>query len=42
MVGEKQRGFVSPFTPVHFSFLAIVVSTQSNVIQSLLILVIGR
>ena len=35
MVGEKQRGFVSPFTPVHFSFLAIVVSTRSNAMQSL-------
>ena len=35
MVGENQRGFVSPFTPVDFSFLAIVVSTQSNVMQSL-------
>ena len=35
MVGEKQRGFVSPFAPVDFSFLAIVVSTQSNVMQSL-------
>ena len=35
MVGETQRGFVSPFTPVHFSFLAIVVSTHSNAMQSL-------
>ena len=35
MVGENQRGFVSPFTPVDFSFLAIVVSTQSNVMQCL-------
>ena len=34
MVGEE-RGFVSPFTPVHFSFLAIVVSIQSNIMQSL-------
>ena len=34
MVGEKQRGFVSLFTPVDFDFLAIVVSTQGNVMQS--------
>ena len=35
MVGEKQRDFVTPFTPVHFSFLAVVVSAQSNVMQFL-------
>ena len=35
MVGEE-RGFVSPFATVHFSFLAVVVSTQSNIMQSLI------